>query len=419
MKTIARLRMLVRASQLLNSSLDLDTVLETLLKYTVRGLNATIGTIYLFDHASGLLTARRMVGGKPVDIRLSLGEGIAGSVAKTGRTVRIADVYKDKRFFSGIDRKSGFRTRSMLCAPMKNKAGKLIGVFQILNKKRGVFTAEDSRFLSSISIPATIAIENARLHKAEMETERMRRDLELAAALQRQILPQQLPKGSSYDLEAMTYPCRTVGGDFYDAMEDGKGNIVLVVADASGKGIGAALLVSTFQAALHTYVEFGLPLREIATKLNRIFYEDSTASSFVTCVLASYNLEASTLQYVNAGHNNPIVMNADGVWEELRTGGVPLGMIGDAVYEEAEVKLRQSDLLVLYTDGVTEAMDESGTLYGEERLRLRLQQAVDHRPGEIGRILFDDVKAHMGGDVQSDDLTLLLLRIAASTSTLP
>ena len=113
------------------------------------------------------------------------------------------------------------------------------------------------------TVPATIAIENARLHQTEMESERMRRDLELAAALQRQILPQRLPAGPSYELDAMTSPCRTVGGDFYDAIDGGSGRLILVVADASGKGIGAALLVSTFQAALHTYVEFGLSLSQI------------------------------------------------------------------------------------------------------------------------------------------------------------
>jgi sigma-B regulation protein RsbU (phosphoserine phosphatase) len=410
-RIIGRLKMLVKASELLNSSLDLDTILDVLLRYTVKSLNATGGTIYLFDRPTGVLSARRMVGGKPVEIRLGPGEGIAGFVAKTGKTVRIADAYKDKRFFRGIDRRSGFKTRSMLCAPMKNKAGKLVGVFQILNKRKGKFTPEDARFLSSISIPATIAIENARLHQAEMEGERMRRDLELAAALQRQILPTTLPQGASYELEAMTSPCRTVGGDFYDAIEDGKGNIVLVVADASGKGIGAALLVSTFQAALHTYVEFGLSLPEIAFKLNRILYEDSTVSSFVTCILASFDEKTSSLRYVNAGHNNPILRTADGKETELITGGVPLGMVGNAGYDEGEVLLRPGDLLLVYTDGLTEAMDNSGILYGEDRLRKILQQAADLPLHETGKLLFDDVRAHLGSDQQNDDLTLLLLRI--------
>ena len=415
-KTVERLRMLVKASELLNSSLDLDTILDVLLRYTLKSLHSAGGTIYLFDRSTGILSARRMMGGKPVEIRLTLGEGVAGTVAKTGKTVRIADAYKDKRFFSGIDRKSGFRTRSMLCAPMKNRAGQLVGVFQILNKRKGTFTAEDSRFLSSISVPATIAIENARLHQTEMESERMRRDLELAAALQRQILPQRLPAGPSYELDAMTSPCRTVGGDFYDAIDGGSGRLILVVADASGKGIGAALLVSTFQAALHTYVEFGLSLSQIAAKLNRILYEDSTASSFVTSILASFDPETLTLRYVNAGHNNPIVRTAGNQERELITGGIPLGMIADSAYEEGELQLRVGDLLVLYTVGVTEAMDGEGRMYGEERLYRRLRE-LKHLPLlEISRGLYGDVKKHLGASPQNDDVTLLFLRAGSAQS---
>ncbi len=402
--------MLVKASELLNSSLDLDRILDVLLKYTVTSLNATVGTIYLFDKKKGELTARSMRGGKSLEIRLALGEGIAGHVAKSGKAVRIADVYKDKRFFSGIDKKTGFRTKSMLCAPMKNKSGKLVGVFQILNKKGGPFAKEDERFLSSISIPATIAIENARLHQTEIETERMRRDLELAAALQQQILPQRLPQHPSLQLEAMTRPCRTVGGDFYDIFEDEQGNLIMVVADASGKGIGAALLVSTFQAALHTYAEFGLPLQEIASKLNRIFYEDSTASSFVTCVLASLDVKTGTLRYVNAGHNSPLLMSSTRATLELQTGGIPLGMISDTPFEEGKIGLEKGDLLVMYTDGLTEAMDSSGALYGEERLRGHLKRLISRALPEITRVVSEDVVAYTGPASQSDDLTLVMLR---------
>jgi len=410
-KTIARLKMLVKASELLNSSLDLDRILDVLLKYTVTSLNATRGTIYLFDKAKGELSARRMRGEKLLEIRLAVGEGIAGHVAKSGKTVRIADAYKDKRFFSGVDRKTGFKTRSMLCAPMKNKSGKLVGVFQILNKRRGTFTKEDERFLSSFSIPATIAIENARLHQTEIETERMRRDLELAAALQQQILPQRLPQHPSLQLEAMTRPCRTVGGDFYDAFEDNQGNITIVVADASGKGIGAALLVSTFQAALHTYVEFGLPLPEIAAKLNRIFYEDSIASSFVTCVLASLDVHTGTLRYVNAGHNSPLLLNPAREFLELHTGGIPLGMIPDTPFEEGRISLGKGDFLVMYTDGLTEAMDPSGALYGEERMRSHLTRLIKKALPEISRVVCEDVVAYTGTASQTDDMTLLMLRM--------
>ncbi|MDH4070789.1 MAG: SpoIIE family protein phosphatase [Ignavibacteria bacterium] len=415
-RTVSRLRMLVKASELLNSSLDLDRILDVLLQYTVASLDATTGTIYLYDGSKGELTARRMRGGKELEIRLRVGEGVAGYVAETGKTVRISDAYKDKRFFQGIDQKSGFRTRSMLCAPMKNRAGKLIGVFQILNRKRGAFTVDDGKFLKSISIPATIAIENARLHQAEIESNRMQRDLELAAQLQQQILPKNLPASPLFRLEALTQPCMTVGGDFYDVIRSQDGSLILTVADASGKGVGAALLVSTFQAALHTYVEFGIPIRDTVTRLNRIIYEDSTTGSFVTAVLLSLDPASRVLSFVNAGHNNPLLIRSSGMVEELSTGGIPLGMLGESTFEVGRVVLEEGDLLVCYSDGITEAMNAKGRLFGEERLKLASLKARRKELRDVVTSLCMEVDKFAGSRPKADDLTLLLMRIPDTTA---
>lgn len=409
--TVSRLRMLVKASELLNSSLDLDRILDVLLKYTVASLGATTGTIYLYDSVATELTARRMRGGKEMKIRLKVGEGVAGYVAETGKTVRISDAYKDKRFFQGIDRKSGFRTRSMLCAPMKNKAGKLIGVFQILNKKQGTFTVDDGKFLRSISIPASLSIENARLHQAEIETNRMQRDLELAAQLQQQILPKHLPISPLFQLEAMTQPCMTVGGDFYDVIRSENGSLILAVADASGKGVGAALLVSTFQAALHTYVEFGIPIGDIVTRLNRIIYEDSTMGSFVTAVLLSFDPSSRVLSFVNAGHNNPLLIRSSETVEELSTGGIPLGILGDSPYEVGRTVLDRGDLLVCYSDGITEVMNPKGKLFGEERLKAASLKARNKKLNDVTTSLCMEVDRFAGSRPKGDDLTLLLMRV--------
>jgi len=410
-RTIKRLQTLVKASELLTSSLDLDRVLQTLLTLTTKHLKASTGSIYLIDKAKRELWARTMKAKKRMEIRLPMGQGIAGHVAKTGRTVRIRDVYNDKRFYRGIDLKTGFRTRTMLCMPMKDAGGRTVGVFQILNKRIGVFTKDDERFLKAVSIPATIAIENARLHLAEIEGQKMARELELAAAIQQQILPKSIPHINGVQISAMTRPCRAVGGDFYDLVPLEEDKVALAIADVSGKGISGALLVSTFQAALHAYLEFALPLTEIASRLNSIIYEDSTSESFITCVLCVYEARTRKLRYVNAGHNYPIVFKPTGGFVQLEAGGIGLGMIPDVRYTEGEIQLNGSELLLLYTDGVTEAMNRTQDLYGETRLCTQISNLLSCGPGEIETHIVNDVESFSEGIPQVDDCTMVLMKV--------
>jgi sigma-B regulation protein RsbU (phosphoserine phosphatase) len=410
-RKIRRLQTLVKASELLNSSLDLDRILEVLVEHTTKNLNAATGTIYLLEKERKELWARTIMAKKKVEIRLPVGQGIAGYVAQTGKTIRITDAYKDRRFYRDIDKRSGFKTKTMLCMPMKDRMGRINGVFQILNKRKGVFTKDDEQFLRAVSIPATIAIENARLHVAEVESQKVQRELDLAASIQQQILPKSMPTPVGAQMTAVTRPCRAVGGDFYDVIEIDEDRIALAIADVSGKGVAAALMVSTFQAALHTYIEFGLPLAEIASKLNSTIHEHSTVESFITCVLCIYNTKTGILQYVNAGHNFPIVFRPAGGFMQLESGAIGLGMAPGIRYEEEQIHLDHGELLLLYTDGVTEAMNKSQDLYSEARLCTLVSKLLSRDVREIEDNVFKDVESFSTGVKQVDDLTLLLLKV--------
>jgi GAF domain-containing protein len=192
-KSVQLLNALLESSQLLNSTLNLDDVLSILLGLATRNLGADRGTIYLVDREKGELWSRVLDGRRKMEIRLKLGHGIAGTVGKTGRSIVLKDAYKDGRFDKGFDRESGFRTRTMLCTPMKDRNGRIVGVFQILNKKRGHFSGQDERFLTALSIPASIALENARLHEADIRNQRAEKELEVASKIQQQLLPEALP----------------------------------------------------------------------------------------------------------------------------------------------------------------------------------------------------------------------------------
>ncbi|MBI3189123.1 MAG: SpoIIE family protein phosphatase, partial [Ignavibacteriales bacterium] len=410
---IKRLNALVEASNLLNSSLDLKKILSILLDLATKNLQAERGTIYLIDKEKGEIWSQVTKGGEVKEFRLPIGQGIAGTVAKTGKTVNLKDAYKDKRFDKEFDKRSGFKTKTMLCTPMKDKKGIIVGVFQILNKKKGYFTPDDQSFLSALSIPATLAIENARLHEAEIQNQRMERELEVAAQIQQQILPKKLPKIEGVQLGSMSMPCHAVGGDFYDVFKLDDHRIALVVADVSGKGIPAALLVSTLHASLYAYRELHFSSVDLATKLNQFIYENSTAEKFITFASCIFDTRTSTIHSVNAGHCFPLIIRADGRMVELKKNGFGLGMLPGSRYEEETVKLGAGDLIVLYTDGISESMNEKRDMYGNLRLSKVLSRYRGFLVNEIMDEIVRDVKKFSGNTSQDDDLTLVLLKVGS------
>jgi len=346
-----------------------------------------------------------------VEIRLPIGTGISGYVAKTGKTVLIKDASKDKRFYSGIDKKSGFQTKTMLCMPMKNRAKKIIGVFQIINKKNDEFTDEDKLFLAAFSDHAALAIENARLYQASMEKERVERELQIAAEIQQRLLPEQLPAIQQYDVAAAAFPCRTIGGDFYDVVPLEGNRFAVVVADVSGKGIPASLLVSTLHASFRAYIQSHTDLQQLVTRLNTVVYDNTTPDKFITFFIMVLDANTHSLTFVNAGHNSLYVFRgADGKIEELSASGMPLGMMDTSDYKAETVQLMPNDVLVLYTDGVTEAMNQSDEQYGEPRFQQCISTSLNSSAPSIKDKILIDIREFVGLEPASDDLTLLVAK---------
>ena len=408
---IKRLQSLIQASQLLNSTLDLEKLLKIILDLTIQNLNAVRGTIYLIDHERNELWSKVVKGKEIVEIRLPLGTGIAGYVAKTGKTINLEDAWKDKRFYSAFDMKSGFKTKSMLCMPMTNREGKVIGVFQVLNKNQGVFDKQDEKFLDAFSDHTALAIENAMLHQAIVEKERVEKEIQIAGAIQRRLLPKELPALRNYQIDATAIPCKTVGGDYFNVVPLDEDRWMLVIADVSGKGIPAALLVSTLHASLHAFLQTNSNLAELAQKLNVMVYRNTTSERFITFFGAVLDLKNDTLTYVNAGHNFPFrAKESNGELEPLSAGGLPLGMFEQAEYEEASVGLQGKEAVVFYTDGVTEAMDRGQNEYSEERLREIILSRAPMSATEIKNDILSDVQKFTGPEPQSDDLTLMVLK---------
>ena len=404
------LRALLEAGQLLNSSLDLKRILSILLDLATKYLRAERGTIYLLDSEKKELWSQVLIGEQTLEIRLPLGHGIAGFVGKTGRTLNIKDAYQDRRFDPEVDHQSGYKTRTLLCAPMKNKNGETIGVFQLLNKKKTHFDKRDEKFLAALSLPASLAIENARLHMTEIEQKRIEKELEVAGEIQRRLLPKSLPSLRGLDLSACSIPCYCVGGDYYDAIQIHENKIALVIADVAGKGIPAALLVSTLQAALHAYLEAGFSSTELVAKLNKVISEYATDDKFITFLICVYDESTRSLRYVNAGHNMPLLLGAGASLRELDKDGLCLGILPDSRYEEGEVQLRSGDTLILYTDGLTEAVNKRLELFGLQRFRSILARAYDQDAKSLQEQILHEIRIFTEGEPQADDITLVIMK---------
>lgn len=404
-----RLMAIVEIGKLLNSTLDLNKILEIILDTAIKNLNADRGTVYLIDHEKKQLWSKVLQGESIVEVRLALGQGIAGFVAQTGKKVILKDAYKDDRFNPEFDKKTGYVTKSILCMPMKNRKGEMIGVFQIINRKNGFFNQDDVKFLDTLSVDACIAIENARLYEEAIEKERMEKELEVAATIQKMIIPKEIVQSEGYEISGFNVPSKQVGGDFYDVVHLPNGQIALIIADVSGKSIPGALLVSILQASLRAYLESDFELKKLVTKLNQIILKNSTEDKYITFFIAILDPKTGVLKSVNAGHNPPLLCR-NGQLKKLHVGGIPLGMYPFDQFEAEETLLEPNDILVMFTDGITEAADKNDEFYDDARLEKCVLKHAALHADKLKQVIYEDVKKFVGEAEQSDDITMLLLK---------
>ncbi|HET7151173.1 MAG TPA: PP2C family protein-serine/threonine phosphatase [Candidatus Acidoferrum sp.] len=242
----------------------------------------------------------------------------------------------------------------------------------------------------------------------------MKRDLEIAREIQTWLVPSAAPEVPGADIAFATRPQNSVAGDYYDAFypdPERRDRLLLVIADVAGKSVPAALLMATLQASLRTIAGEGVPVVELVTRLNRYASAYSLdGRRFTTAVLCEYDPASGRVTYVNAGHNAPILRRADGTLETLATGGLPLGIEIGAQYETATLVLRQGDALILFTDGVVEAFNQTGQEFGNERWLGAIRNLPDWNAQETLQFLMKRVDEFVGATRQSDDITCLVFR---------
>jgi sigma-B regulation protein RsbU (phosphoserine phosphatase) len=415
-RQIQQLSLLFEATRLLNSTLDLAELLELILRIARTEVNADRGTVFLVDRQNKELWSIVAQGLESQEIRIPFGRGVAGHVAQTGEILNVADAYELPFFDRSFDQKFGYRTKSLLCLPIRHKSGEVVGVLQLLNQTTdGKFTRKDEEFLNKLSGHMAMALENARLHREALEKQRMERDLAVARQIQRSLLPEHPPVLQGYDIAVLNEPCFECGGDYYDFLTLGPQTLLAVIADVEGKGVGSALVMSNLQATLRALAMHLHSLETLILSLNEMICNDTKSEKFLSCFLGLIDTRRNGLHYINAGHCPPLVVRGkDGSHEELSTGGTVIGLFPDTPYQRGSVQLEPGDILVCCTDGITEACNVKEDEFGVAGLAKCVALHRTKPAQQIVDAVLAEVTAFSRGGPHQDDKVLMLIKVTAS-----
>lgn len=407
---VEKFHRLAEASKIVNSTLNLERLLGLILDTAREIVEAEGGTLYLVDEAKNELWSKVLQGSSSVKIRLPLGRGVAGYVGSTGERLLIEDAYLDARFNPEFDSKTGFRTKTILCTPIRNKEDRIIGVLQLLNKREGLFSIADLDLIDALSEHSAMALENARLYALERQNIAMEKELSAARNVQASLLPQAPPEIEGYDIFGRTKSALWVGGDYFDHIPWGEHRTALCLGDVTGKGLPAALLMANIQAILRSQLMMGPTPRRIMQRTNKLLRQSIADGKFVTLFYGILDSERHWMVFTNAGHENPIVVRKDGTTQKLSAGGTVLGILDDLFFEEDAVRLDPGDVVVMFSDGVTEAANASNELFGEKRLEECLVTNRHLGARDLADAIERSVHVFADGEPMRDDVTLLVVR---------
>lgn len=352
--------------------------------------------------------------GEVGEIRVS--RNVMDEVVIKGKSVLTSDAQHDPRFASGTVVLQG--VRSVLAVPL-GVSEKVFGIIYADSPiAEGRFTEDHLKVLTTLASVAAIRVENARLVEARFQQERLERELQLAMEIQQRFQPTAPPLVPGYELQGISFPCYEIGGDYYDFIQRDDGRLVIALGDVSGKGTAAALLMSSLHAAIHAQTGSHDTLVETISAVNRYLAENIPPNRFVTLFYAELDPESGALSFLNAGHNPPLIIHAAGTVEQLASGGLPLGIKADADYREGRTHLQLGDVLVIYSDGVTEAASPNGEEFGPTRLYEVVSRNVDASAAGIRDRIESALTKFSQGTQAADDITLVIVKRQAETRQL-
>lgn len=415
------LRKLLEINKRLNQQHDLRKLLETIIDSAIELMAAERGFLILVHEGDMRVEIARNMSREALDVRTSnlVSTQICKEVIDTGKPVLTTNAAADARYgrYSSV---VGLNLRSILCVPFKIK-DQVLGTVYLDNANVGAFSDRDADLLSAFSDQAAVAIENARLIRQVKKKERMEQELKIASDIQKKLLPRRTPRVPGLDLYGWMHPAKQVGGDYYDFIPV-QGGLLVCIGDVSGKGVPAGLVMASARSALRSLAERVQSTREIVIALNRLLADDLDREMFLSLLLLRYDQESGAISYTGAGHEHLIIYRAEEDQIETRkAGGMVLGLRPDIEehVKEEQLHLEVGDALVLYTDGVTEAVDERNEQYQLERLTVATKACCEKPPREMLHAILSDVLRWKGKAQQKDDITLVTCRRTPLTDIAP
>lgn len=410
-----RLDLLMKLTGQINSNLDLDDMLLDIIKAAKLIMQCEASSLMLYVEETDDLVLSIPTGPASEEItgkHIPKDEGVGGWVFMNEEPAIVNDVEADPRFAGDI-KPDLFTTRNIICVPLMNHDQEIIGIIQALNKNGNEdFVESEIPIFQALANQAAIAIENARLHEQQKQKMLLEQKLDLARSIQSGFIPNEAPDISGYKIAGITQPATYVGGDYYDYIPvNGSSDYVFALGDVTGKGIPASLLMASSRSVLRTQVENNHSLTKTIQLVNRSLFRDTPIDKFITLFCGQLNAESNTFSYVNAGHTDAFHIDYEkGEINHLNKGGLMVGIMDDAEFEEGEVTLEPGQQIIIYSDGISEPQNANGDLYEEVRFKDWLLEHPNCTPEETIELLIEDVKAFSESDDQSDDITLIVIK---------
>ena len=400
-------QLLLELGTKISGSLETGRLLEQILDLVFQVVRYDAAGIYLADKRTQWITRQTIRGyesGRDDAVRLKVGKGLIGWTVKTGQGVIVSDVTADPRYMNARD-----QTRSEMVAPIRI-GSEVIGAFNLESDEQDAYESEDMELLMAFAAQAAVAIERTRLHEEVLEARRLEEEVTIGQRIQRTFLPDRNPEVPNFDIAGANYSSELVGGDYYDFIRITDQQLGIVVGDVSGKGIAAALIMASFRASLIAEIRNNYAIRNVMNKVNKLLWESIEPDRFVTALYGVLDVANRRFTYVNAGHNPAFLYRAGADrFDTLDATGPLLGSFEAASFKERHADIGPGDVLVLYTDGVTEAMNRSNDFFGEDRLREVIRARRGEPAATIVRGIWETARAFSDGDM-ADDLTVVVLR---------
>ena len=395
----------------ISSTLSLDHILDLIVKKSLRHIAAEQGAVLLLDEQKEERPFQTMIRGwdtSSENLPFRLDTQLTGWMLKHRRPLLSNDFAADDRFHKAAG--ESLPVASLLCVPLMAK-GRMIGLISMFNKKsQDGFSEEDQRLLSIIATQSAQTIENARLLEEEQALIRMQEELRLACEIQTNLLPAAPPEIPGYDVYGRSIPAKEVGGDYFDFIPTGPCRLSFCLGDVSGKGMPAALLMSNLQATIRGQAMLHASIPDCLSHSNRLLFHNTSPEKFATLFYGCIDTKHHALSYANAGHNFPLLFRADGSHRTLEVGGMVLGCLDGSAFVEETVELAAGDRLVVYSDGITEAVNREDEEFGETRLIDLVRAHARSGSRELAETVLDAVQRHAGDAPQMDDMTLVIIR---------